>query len=244
MTDNVSLMDAQHALETLATSDGVERFLKSQKTTEDNEGPQSTVEASKLIKGSIPILSKEIESYLKSASNGGRGKSPVAPKYLSQIDADKLAYITLSCVYSGTVKGNTVGAVQAHIGSTIETELVVKHLEEQRNRKVAARIQQQVSKQGNAKSRAKAFRKLVKDNLEADQQFEPLGQDLKVKLGEPLVNAVLVSMPDIFELHTQFEGRNNSNVYVRITDEAVQWLASLKEAAGWLQPVHAVPTAR
>lgn len=238
MQSTQSLVEAQIELERTATADGVERFLKSQKTTLDNEGPQATVEASKLIKGSIPLVSKEIESYLSTASNGGKGRTPKALKYLSQIDPDKLAYVALAAVYSGTIKSNSVGAVQAHIGSTVETELMVQHLEKLRDRKVTNRLQERLMRQGSAKSRSKAFRKMIKSNLEEGEELPSLDQDTKVKIGEPLVNAVLLSLSEIFELHTGFVSSNNSPTTIRLTDEGVRLLASLKDAAAWLAPVH------
>lgn len=232
-----ALLDAQRDLEARSRTEGYARFIKQQKTTEVNEGAYATVEATKVIRGCLPLVSQEITAWIDKADYGGRGKRHGALSILKQFDPDILAFITLSQVFSGITQHHTLPAVQAHIGTIIEIECIALEIERERGKKTANRIHDIAMRQGSRRNRTKAFKKLAASLLDSRKDNE-WDQGFKVRIGEPLVNAVLVACSEIFELATITRKRNDMVVIVRLTAEGVELLYNLKEAVAWSHPVH------
>lgn len=230
------LLDAQRDIELRSTAEGYARFTKANSSALKHEGPYATVEATKVISGSISIVSKEITAWLEKAIRaGGRGKSPMALSVLRTFDTDTLAFITLNAVFAGVTKQLSAAAVQAHIGTTVETEVIARDLEAIREGKVADRVGKVLSRQGSSRNRAKVFSKMTKEHLDSHEDWP---QDKKVKIGEPLVNALLLSMSEVFELATVTKGRNNRQTIIRLTEEGVALIASLHKSVAWMNPIH------
>lgn len=233
LTDN--LLDAQIAIEQTALEAGRNRFLERQKKTVKDEGEHATVEAYKFTKGSIPLVSEQISKWLEENDRGGKGKTHSALSTLKRIDNDKSAYMALNAVFKGATNSMTVAGIQALLGTIVEQEVLALDLEEKAGRKVAKRVQAQVSKQGSAKNRRKAFAKLAKDNL---GDTEAWSNDKRVRIAEPLVNAVLLALPDFFELATVSQGKGRMETVIRFTEEAVEFLTSTRETIAWSQPIY------
>jgi DNA-directed RNA polymerase len=229
------ILDAQRELEARATSEGYDRFIQHQKQVSDNEGDFATVEGRKFISGAIPLVAKEIENYLQNANKGqGKGRTPVAYGILKDFHPEALAFIALSNAYHAFTRKSSLADAMVQIGNILETEVVAKLLEQERGLKVALRIQKQLQRQGSSKSKIKALKKLSKDNLESVSYW---GNDKKVKVAEPLINAVLTALPDIFVVKT-VGGAGDMVTIITMTDEAVAYLGSLKDASAWLNPIH------
>lgn len=235
-TDDVhdELMAAQLRLEQKATSEGYYRYLEEEKNTEKNEGAYATSEGRKLIKGSLPLVTKEIQKWIEENDNKGKGKTHSGLKTLKRLDPDVLAFIALNSVFNGVALGYTVAKVQIHTGTVIEQEIMALELEEARGRKIAQRIHNRVSKQGSSRMRKKSFKKLAVENLEDWKAWE---NDFKIRIGEPLLNAVLIALPEIFELATVSK-KGRMQTIARLTNEGAELLISLREDLAWNQPVY------
>jgi DNA-directed RNA polymerase, mitochondrial len=236
-TDNTNLSPlakAQLDMESRATADGYKRFQKHQKQIADNQGDFATTEGKKLVSGSIPLVAEEIQKYIDTASNGGRGKTPFALSVIREFEPEALAYIALNYVYMGTIRGHSLGHIHVNVGQAVETEVIAKTIELERSVKVAERIQSKLAQQGSLKNKLKAFKKLAKENLD---NLEIWKDDVKAKVAEPLINAVLIALPDIFELHMNQVGTDRDKV-IQLTRDAVSLLSSLEDASAWLDPLH------
>src|SRR5690348_8865621 len=127
MTD---LMDAQLDIEQRSLSEGYHRYLKEQETTKVHEGAYATTEASKFIRGCIPLVSKAIESWLEdNTPTGSAGRTHRAYAILKRFDSDTLAFIALNNVFSGCLKKFPVSLVVGRIGTTLENECLAQDLE-------------------------------------------------------------------------------------------------------------------
>jgi DNA-directed RNA polymerase len=230
-----TLGDQQRAMEVSSLIEGNSRFLKAQENLLKNEGAHATLGGAKLIKGAIPIVAAEVAIYLAGASNGSTGgKTAAGLSVLKHFDPETLAYIALKGVFSGAVSGSTITKVMTSMGRFVEAECHAQALQEQRGSKATARIQGVLGKQGNAKMRAKVFTKLLKAN--EVELGEDWGADKHMKVGEPLMNAVLIALSDIFELTTRSASKR-SNTYVQLTDAGNKFIAELTEAAEWMTPM-------
>jgi DNA-directed RNA polymerase, mitochondrial len=229
------LLEAQRSLEQRAMAEGYARYEKEQASATQNEGAYATKEATKVIRGCLPLVSQEITAWLTANDNKGRGKTHVSVKVLNRFDSDTLAFIALNQTFVGVTSNYSAPKVATHIGTVIENEVIALDLQADQDRKVAERIRQQVAKQGSAKNRTKAFKKLVKDKVE---HREPWPNDYKVRIGEPLISCVLRALPNLFELRTLTLGRSDRQTVIQLTSEGVELVTSVKESIAWNAPVH------
>lgn len=232
MTDT-TLMLAQLDMEQRSTAEGYARFIKQQTTTAAHEGAHAATDAAKVIAGCIPLVATEIDRWLE-ANCKQRGRTHKAVAVLKRFDASTLAYIALNQVFVGCTSNQPCPKVLVHIGTVLEGEIVALDLAADQGRKVAARIKAQVSKQGSSSNRRKAFKKLAKA---VGLDVVEWANDYKAKVGEPLLEAVLVAVPGIFELATVSK-RGHMSTIVRLTQEGVELIASIKDRIAWNAPIH------
>lgn len=72
--DTTTLIEAQRTIELRASQDGYNRYIKQQQSAVDNLGGQSSAEAVKMIRGSIPLVAEQITAWVEANDHGGRGK--------------------------------------------------------------------------------------------------------------------------------------------------------------------------
>ena len=231
-------INAQISFEETASTEGFNKFIQHQERLAANEGDHATVEGRKLIAGALPLVAEEIAKYLAAADTGKRGKRPLSITILNNFDPEKLAYAALSAAYEGVVRERDLPNICINIGKVIESEMWAKIVEDDQGAKKVTSLKQQASQQGSAKNRMKAFKKLAKDNIE---DLDYWSTDKLIKVGEPLLNAVLTAIPDIFEMQLIYDvdsRRYKSERKVILTDEGLKMLSAMKDASAWLRPAH------
>jgi DNA-directed RNA polymerase, mitochondrial len=231
---DTALMTAQLDIEQRSTAEGYARFIKEQEAARKHEGPFAQADASKVIAGCIPLVAAEIERWIAASARGGKGKTHTAITVLKRFDLATLAFIALNQVFSGCISQQTLPRVLVHIGTVVEGEVIAQNLGKDQGQKVADRIRQQINKQGSASNRRKAFNKLTKGIGQKHVDWE---HDYKARIGEPLVGAVLRALPQLFELATSTRGRGQMMNHVRLTQEGVELLMSIKDRLAWAAPV-------
>lgn len=233
--DNATLITAQREIELRSATDGYNRYIKQQDSTSASMGGHSTSEAVKMIRGSIPLVSAEVTKWIEANTKPGRGKRHAALAVLNRFDPDVLAFLALNSIFAGITKEHTVAAIQTHIGGQIEAEVMALDIQQLQDKKVAARLKAVTAKQGSARNARKAFNKLAHEHL---PEHEAWTQDVKVRVAEPLVNAVLLALAEMFELKTLSRGKNDRQTVIRLTDAGVEMFGALRESMAWMQPIH------
>lgn len=230
-----SLLEAQRDLEQRSQAEGYARFNKQQESTRVNEGPYATVEATKVIRGCIPLVSSEITAW-REERKVRKGKTHKALSILNRFDADTLAFIALNQVFTGVMSHHVLPKVMVHIGTVLEGEVIAQEIEAaQEKKRDFARIKAQVSKQGSKRNRAKVLKKFQKEHV---PEHVAWANDFKAKVGEPLVHCLLKALPTIFELATLRSKLKRTETFVRLTPEGTELLSNLREAIAWGQPIH------
>jgi DNA-directed RNA polymerase len=229
------LLAAQRDIELRASQEGFDRYIKQQQSSVDNLGGQASSEAVKIIRGSIPLVSAQITAWLDANDRTGAGKRPTALSTIKRFDPDMLAFLALNSIFSGITKEHSVTAIQTAIGGQVEAEVMALDLAAHQDKKVASRIAMVTAKQGNTRNRQKAFKKLATEQLPKHVSW---AQDYKVRIAEPLVNAVLIGVAELFELVTIFKSKNHQSTIIRLTEEGVQLFGQLRESMAWMQPIH------
>jgi DNA-directed RNA polymerase, mitochondrial len=233
--DTDTLLDAQKLIETRSTKDGYDRYIKAQDSAVSNLGGHAAAEAVKLIRGSIPVVSKKISDWVAENDHGGRGRRHVALATIKRFDPDLLAFLTLNCIFAGITQEQQLVTIQSSIGGQVEAEVMGLDIEEAQGRKVANRVKAKVSQNGSYHQRKRVFNKLAKEHIPQHQSWT---QEQKVRIAEPLLNAALLSLPDLFELTTLPVGVNRRQTVIRLTDDGVQTMAQLRESMAWMAPIH------
>lgn len=229
-----TLMEAQATLEIQGRTEGYERFTTTQLRADKSFGFGQRYESVKIMRGCVPLVSAEVRRYLDTASNGGRGRTPKALAILTRFDPDQLAYAALNGVFNGVAKLHPTQKVGLFIGHMLEAELLAAHMRDKLGAKRFDSVAHEVKKQGTARGRRKALGALAKRN---DATMAEWTNDLRVKVAEPLINAVLLALPSMFEQVSHGPKGKMAN-YVVLTDEGAKQLADLREAAAWMQPLH------
>jgi DNA-directed RNA polymerase len=230
------LIEAQRTIELRAAKDGYNRYIKAQQSSVDNIGGHASSEAVKIIKGCIPLVAAEIDAWVEAHDKPGKGgKRPAALSTIKRFDTDLLAFIALNGVFSGITKEQTVAAIQTHMGGQVEAEVIALDIEAEQDRKAAARIRKVVNKNGSSRQRQRILARFAAEHL---PEREGWTQDVKVRMAEPLLNATLKALPDLFEIITLPKGVNKRETVVRLTNEGVQMFGQLRESMAWMQPIH------
>ncbi|WP_162987230.1 hypothetical protein [Sphingomonas paeninsulae] len=255
MFPNDLLDQAQRDMEASSAISGRERFQAADEATIRNEGHHATAAGVKLIRGAIPMVASEITKWVDAnAAKAGKGKAHTALSTLRRIDTHTLAYAALNAVHNGTLRLQSSAMVQLAAGQLVESEIVAQDLAAQQKalvaqriadlkadgestkgmpkegRAVINRIASVVSAQGSAKSRSKVFKHMVAKHMDhADWPPEVL-----VKMGEPLVNAVLLTLPSIYEMAVSGGPKKAMVNAIRLTDEGLDLLASINDEMEWM----------
>ena len=231
LTDN---MELQLSIEEKSLQEGKERYLRQQERRELDQGFGARNDVSKLIKGCLPILSQAIESYLTSASNKGKGKTAIAVAYLQELSPDTLATITLSYAFGVIRRQPPLTSTLIMVGRGVESELWGLALEKFDPKLYERLVSRATKTHGSVSYRRKAVKATA---AKEGFMFERWSDDVRMKVAEPLVNCLLQSLPEVFEIYTTFKKFDNCEKWFGLTKEASEYLRELTEAEAWMHPV-------
>lgn len=220
--------------EAISLSQGRERYLRQQGRLIEDQGFSSTGSSIKVIKGCIPQVTQEIVSYLNNASSKGKGKTEFAYSFLKELEPAQLALIALSCVFNGVAREATVTNVCISAGKLVEGELWAKGLQDLDSNLYARLVERAMRSHGNIGYRRKAVRATASKE---GYQPEPFTSDVRLKIGAPLLNAVLTGCRELFELYDLHRDKNTEK-RVGLTQEGSKFLQELTDLEAWMQPVY------
>lgn len=224
--------DQQLAQETLQLEAGKTRYLKRQDRLEADKGFSARDEGTKLIRNYLSRVSKYLKVNLKTTSNTKSGY------YLNLLDSDLLALIALSGCLNAIRRNPSLNKVTTSLGRSVETEVWALALKAD-DKKLYERLVLRVTKaHGSLNYRKKAIRATA-----AKEGYAPVAwaEDLRAKVGEPLLNAVLITCPEVFETYLVTEGKASSR-NLGLTEGSWDLLTKLSEDSSWLEPVFAPMT--
>lgn len=220
------------------------RFQKEQDRIEQDKGFGARDDVSKILRSCLPNVTKAILSYLSPIQayqdvKNSSGSTPQAYWYLSQLDVDLLSLIALSGAFSG-IAGRLQGQVTpicTSIGRAVEDEIWSITLAA-KDAKLHERLMLRAIKtHGNVSYRKKALRATARKE---GYHQEPFPSDLRVKIGAPLLNAVLIGCPEVFETYLARSNTVDPKSLMRclgLTEAASNMLVNIHETMGWMRPV-------
>ena len=206
---------------------GKKRFLKQQDRIEQDKGFGARDDVSKVIKGCLPKVSQALLRFLSS-------KGTKAKFYINLLDIDLVSLIALTGCFNGVQRQSTLNTLTVNLGKMVEAE-VWGHALQSKDKRLYGRLVNRATKtHGAITYRHKALRATA-----AKEGHHPVSWDvdLRAKVGEPLLNAVLQSCPEVFELYdAQSNNGKHTLKHIGITAQASDLLASISEVQGWMHP--------
>jgi DNA-directed RNA polymerase len=233
-------MDLQLALEEKALQEGKDRYLREQTKRELNQGFGSRKDVGKLIKGCLPILSESIAKLIETSAKKGRGKTALAIAFLQELSPDSLATLTLANAFDA-IRGNkhekrpSLTHALIVLGKAVENELWGKALENFDPKLYERLVSRAVKTHGSVSYRRKAVRSTA---AKEGFMFERWTDDVRIKVAEPLLNALLQSLPEVFEVYTTYQSYDDTKKWLGITPAASEYILELIEAEAWMHPVY------
>lgn len=224
---HTELLKAQIENEKGQLDAGRERFLKQQDRIQGDKGFGSRDDVSKVIKGCLPKVSKALLKYLKS-------KGTKAKFYINLLDIDLVSLIALTGCFNGVQRQTSLNTITVNLGKAVEAEVWGQALNSKDKRLYGRLVNRATKTHGAITYRHKALRATA-----AKEGYNPVtwDQDLKAKVGEPLLNAVLKACPEVFELYDTEGGKGkNTTKYIGLTTEASDLLSSITEFQAWMHP--------
>jgi DNA-directed RNA polymerase len=226
MTD--AQMSVQITSETSQLQAGKDRYLKQQERVEKDKGFSGRDATSKLIGGMLPKVSKALKLYL------GSNKGAKADAFLSLLDIDLLSLIALSGCFNACAGDTSITRVTTAIGRNVEAEIWALDLHK-KDRKLYERLVLRATKtHGSLAYRKKAVRATA-----AKEGFASLAwdADLQAKVGEPLLNAVLTTCPELFEIYLDTVDPRNTPRRIGLTEGAWDIINANTEDRAWMEPM-------
>lgn len=224
--------DHQLLTEHQALNEGRERYLRQQKRLEEDQSYGSRSDVSKIIKGCIPLVSQVLKETLSSSSKDTKRYNTESLSYLSLLDTDLLALIGLQSVFTAISKEQTITATCVASGRMVENEIWALGLEKMDKKLLRRLIKRSMETHGNVAYRRKAIRSTA---LKEGYKVEPWDSDLRVRVGSPVISAVLEACPEVFEIVDHY-AKHETTKYITLTEEASEYIASLTEAEQWMHP--------
>ena len=254
-------IDINRAYERTMRDEGNDKWLEKHGSAEDVTDSPSHFNK---LKQALPKVTKGIEKALKEGRKS-KGRIPTWVEELSTVDSDILAYVGLMCSFNGVLKTNTVTQITQSIGELIEKELLKNELlwhdkqthklavelaaeaglERPKPRNTNKRIIDQVTTAHTSpKYRMKALRIIAEKNGFRSMNFGTAKtraerqaiKERRAKLAAPVLSTVL-EFSDVFDKSLEAEGKHNTMLRLKFTEEAERQLEKAEKYLSWMAPI-------
>jgi DNA-directed RNA polymerase len=236
-----TIYDRQVELEQEMQGLGAKRFFEEVTRAVQDGEESSTVYGQQLAKNTVLPLAEAIEQYLEQtkenqAAHGRR--TPIACKYLQQIDPKVAAFITVKTVIDCITVRRTLQKTAIAIASGIEDEVRFRLFEGQ-NKALWGKVTRDLDKRSKNQKHKRTVlihsmnKAAAKDvNLE----WKEWGQQDKFHLGTRLLD-LLEAHTDMLRVITLEEGKRTSSTVVEATETTMQWIEEKNSRCSLLSPV-------
>lgn len=227
-------MSDQHLLEIdlerLALSRGRERREAAESRILRDTGLGAAAGSRSLVTAALAPVASAIARYLDELANGGRGKTHGSVARLRDLPGELLALAALTGCLNGIGGERPLPAIAEAIGELVETEAWARafaaHDPEAHDRIVG----QARRRHAHPRYRTRAARATA---ARTGFSWTPWTRPTRARVGETLVNAVLLACPGIFETY----GRQDS-LCLGLTAEASEMVARDSDLLALARPAH------
>jgi DNA-directed RNA polymerase len=224
------IVEVQQALEQEMLQRGSLRYFRERERLIEGDDAAAHKPHKKLLEDALPQVSQAISKWIADhRSVEGRGKRPVALAILELVDPDLLAAIALTRCFNVTSGRGDVRKACVQIGTAVEAELWASDLAERDPKLFERVVRRSKAKHSRRDLRIKSA-KIVSEK--AGHEWDAWTSDLKVHVGEVLLNAVL-ERSDVFQIE-----RDGEASVVVFTPDAFAAIQIMDEIEQWMRPVY------
>lgn len=227
-------MDLQDTLDNIALTEGAKRYFKQLEATTKRDLPLERKDLKKLLKDTLPLVSKELKAKLQVEH---KGRHPVAYTVLSKLDPDLVALVGLNGCFKIIAAHKPLVAVCNNIGYNIDAELWAADLHNTDPVLLKRLSDRAVKKHGNVKYRRKAVKAVTSKE---GHSTSILNSEERVLVGGYIVDCILKAVPEVFQVYRVVHNVKET-YYLGLTPEASAEIADIQEIQSWMRPMY-LPT--
>lgn len=211
-----------------------ERLYHSKLVKERGRKQESTtIAASAIMKKLIAPLTEGLDTFVKETQAKKSVKYGYAVKYLTQVNTEVAAFLTLKAVFDSIASLTTLQKTALQIGTLIEDECRFRSFRKE-NRKAFDWTLKSNQERSSNYARTREALSYIMTKEEIAWKSWPTVE--RLHLGMKCVD-ILIAQTGLIKFRTQAVARNRRVVYLQATDEALEALENAHERAGLLMPV-------
>lgn len=218
-------IEEQLELEQLMLDAGISRF-RSQLESSIQHGREShTLHGRTIVSHVVSNVAEGIREFQKQE----HGHRHIAHKRLKDMDADKVAFLALSCMIDGLSKSHPLYKVANAIGGNVEMQ---DRLDKWRAEvgETATNVIKKANEKGATARRFGLTNKMNKDG------FEHLawGQD-KGHVGTTIIS-IIIETTALVKVERLYTGRKKTTTYLRATEDTLTWVKAFNTHMETMHP--------
>ncbi len=211
---------------------GLQRFRRQEEKALESKDFTRTNSGARLMRNYVAQVSEFIAHYVAGNSATERRRSKYTP-FLTMVDADKLALISLSAVVSAAFEEVKATSVAMTIGKQVEDELRFTEFR-LANAELFDQLQRDLDSRNSASYRHR-YRVLNHSMNKAGIEWKSWSDETRAGVGL-LVLSLALDSTDIVYKETKYTGRRKSSIVLKATPEMRDWAQRSDEALSALLP--------
>lgn len=227
----------QLRLEAEAYTIGEKRFHDAMLYKAEAGQSADTQVARPLIAELVPKLSTKFAEFLTSQQTGRPGKKAASFKHLRELDTDRVAYISIRCALNILTREASIQRVTKQIGMEIEDESRFSRIRELDKKSIQG-FDNQIKKR-SADHFKRAYARAVEKSLEETGDMAKWDSwSVADQIAVGLKAVELMIEIGLVVLHNEINeaDRTKDSKEVRLSDEAVQWMAQRSDFLAGVSP--------
>lgn len=208
------------------------------------EGESATKPGAVQMDRAIEPLTEAIKAFLAAADSGRAGRKHTALPYLSRLEPDAAAYLTIRYALDGAALGEKVNTVAIRIGSALQDHVNVMTMahgdnreddaERKRMKRLFRKVLEQVKTSTSERHRTGVWRHVVEKYSKKPVSWSDSD---KMLTGLKLIE-LFEESTGLVTLERRTAGHHDTPVYLMLTDEAAAWFDTAHMTASLWEPVH------
>lgn len=227
----IDLYLTQEALEKEAHSDTITRFNSQLTESQQKSEESTTYYGAALMKRAIEPMAERIQAAIDAANSGESGRRMTALKFVEQLDANVVSYLTARTVLDRISKRNVLQDLAVQVGQSLEDEVRYRKFEEQK-----PWLFKQIMTDTTTTGKRKRQNLVAAYNRYCDEWVK-WGKNNQLHVGMMLIN-VMMNATGFIEVGEEKSRRDKTLKRIFPTQKVIDFIAKNRDMAALLNPVH------
>lgn len=212
---------------------GIDRYWANAEKAAEKKQESSLGPVRKLIHHTVTKIIEGIDEF-KTEAAAGAGRKHTALKYFNMMDSEALALLTARTVLDGITRGDTLTHLAIAVSNMVEDELCYREFKETDLSAFKGTLKRESRQNGSSYDRQ---RRSIKHAMSV-REIETVQWPPKVKLlvGTKLIE-IMLETTGLIRKENRNVSKNNTQVYIVATPEAIDWINEESNRCALLSPV-------